>query len=155
MAASQSIAEWPFYVLPDELGYQILYLSVQWSEQLGSSGFRLTVQLRRYYIKHNYALPCEVQAKVLDYGTPKFNIERSSKLRGLDGSCEIEMRRKSMVSGNAVGGWSFKIMMFYLVEPPLYKLILIGMKLVAILRIVSATSDNMDDTSSLCSFSAL
>lgn len=47
----------------------------------------------------NYALPCEVQAKVLDYGTPKFNIERSASFRGLDGSCEIEMRRKSMVSG--------------------------------------------------------
>ncbi|KAH0689478.1 hypothetical protein KY289_016836 [Solanum tuberosum] len=47
----------------------------------------------------NCALPCEVQAKVLDYGTPKFNIERSSSFRGLDGSCEIEMKRKSKVSG--------------------------------------------------------
>ncbi|KAK4343578.1 hypothetical protein RND71_036672 [Anisodus tanguticus] len=46
----------------------------------------------------NCALPCEVQAKVLDYGTPKFNIERSSSFRGLDGSCEIEMKRKSEVS---------------------------------------------------------
>ncbi|KAH0686084.1 hypothetical protein KY284_016637 [Solanum tuberosum] len=47
----------------------------------------------------NCALPCDVQAKVLDYGTPKFNIERSSSFRGLDGSCEIEMKRKSKVSG--------------------------------------------------------
>ncbi|CAN4123408.1 unnamed protein product [Withania somnifera] len=47
----------------------------------------------------NSALPCEVQAKVLDYGTPKFSIERFSSFQGLDGSCEIEMRRKSKVSG--------------------------------------------------------
>ncbi|XP_055825316.1 peptide-N4-(N-acetyl-beta-glucosaminyl)asparagine amidase A-like [Solanum dulcamara] len=47
----------------------------------------------------NCALPCDVQAKVIDYGTPKFNIERSSSFQGLDGSCEIEMKRKSKVSG--------------------------------------------------------
>lgn len=47
----------------------------------------------------NCALPCEVQAKVLDYGIPKLNIERSSSFRGLDGSRQIEMKRKSKVSG--------------------------------------------------------
>lgn len=47
----------------------------------------------------NSALPCEVQAKVLDYGTPKFNIERSLSFQGLDGSCEIEMSRKTKVLG--------------------------------------------------------
>ncbi|PHU21507.1 hypothetical protein BC332_06614 [Capsicum chinense] len=47
----------------------------------------------------NSALPCQVHAKVLDYGTPMFNIERSSSFQGLDGSCEIDMRRKSKVSG--------------------------------------------------------
>ncbi|XP_059298733.1 peptide-N4-(N-acetyl-beta-glucosaminyl)asparagine amidase A-like [Lycium ferocissimum] len=51
------------------------------------------------WVDDNCALPCEVQAKVLDYGTPKFNIERSSSFRGLDGSFEIEMKRKSEVSG--------------------------------------------------------
>ncbi|XP_009605678.2 peptide-N4-(N-acetyl-beta-glucosaminyl)asparagine amidase A-like [Nicotiana tabacum] len=43
--------------------------------------------------------PCEVQAEVLDYGAPKFNIERSSSFHGLDGSFEIEMGRKSKFSG--------------------------------------------------------
>lgn len=42
---------------------------------------------------------CEVQAKVLDYGTPVFEMERSSSFEGLDGSYEIEMKRKSKYYG--------------------------------------------------------
>ncbi|KAJ8557627.1 hypothetical protein K7X08_003252 [Anisodus acutangulus] len=42
---------------------------------------------------------CEVQAKVLDFGTPEFEMERSSDFEGLDGSYEIEMKRKSKYSG--------------------------------------------------------
>ncbi|XP_009769142.2 peptide-N4-(N-acetyl-beta-glucosaminyl)asparagine amidase A-like [Nicotiana sylvestris] len=46
----------------------------------------------------NCALPCEVQAKSLDSSTPKFKIERSSSFVGLDGSFEVEMKRKSKFS---------------------------------------------------------
>lgn len=42
---------------------------------------------------------CEVQAKILDYGTPEFEMERSSSFEGLDGSYEIEMKRKSHYRG--------------------------------------------------------
>ncbi|MCD9640754.1 hypothetical protein HAX54_026282 [Datura stramonium] len=42
---------------------------------------------------------CEVQAKILDYGTPEFEMERSSSFDGLDGSYEIEMKRQSKYSG--------------------------------------------------------
>lgn len=50
------------------------------------------------WVDNNCALPCEVQAKALDVGTPKFKIERSSSFLGLDGSFEVEMKRKSEIS---------------------------------------------------------
>ncbi|XP_016463185.1 peptide-N4-(N-acetyl-beta-glucosaminyl)asparagine amidase A-like [Nicotiana tabacum] len=40
----------------------------------------------------------EVQAKAFDLGTPKFKIERSSSFIGLDGSFEVELKRKSQIS---------------------------------------------------------
>ncbi|CAN4099715.1 unnamed protein product [Withania somnifera] len=42
---------------------------------------------------------CLVQAETLDYGTPEFELERSSSFEGLDGSFEIEMTRKSQYRG--------------------------------------------------------
>ncbi|XP_016491254.1 peptide-N4-(N-acetyl-beta-glucosaminyl)asparagine amidase A-like [Nicotiana tabacum] len=50
------------------------------------------------WLDNNCALPCEVQAKALDSSTPKFKIERSSNFVGLDGSFEVEMKRKSKFS---------------------------------------------------------
>lgn len=50
------------------------------------------------WLDKNCALPCQVQAKVIDFGTPKFKIERSSSFLGLDGSFEVEVKRKSEIS---------------------------------------------------------
>ncbi|KAH0665497.1 hypothetical protein KY290_027729 [Solanum tuberosum] len=50
------------------------------------------------WVDNNCVLPCEVQAKVIDFGTPKFKIERSSSFLGLDGSFEVEIKRKGEIS---------------------------------------------------------
>ncbi|XP_019230611.1 PREDICTED: peptide-N4-(N-acetyl-beta-glucosaminyl)asparagine amidase A-like [Nicotiana attenuata] len=50
------------------------------------------------WLDNNCALPCQVLAKALDSGTPKFKIERSSSFVGLDGSFEVKMKRKSKFS---------------------------------------------------------
>ncbi|PHT33727.1 hypothetical protein CQW23_25527 [Capsicum baccatum] len=42
---------------------------------------------------------CQVQAKIIDSGTPDFEMERSSSFDGLDGSYEVEMKRKSEYRG--------------------------------------------------------
>ncbi|KAF3663116.1 putative LRR receptor-like serine/threonine-protein kinase MRH1-like [Capsicum annuum] len=42
---------------------------------------------------------CQVQAKIIDSGTPDLEMERSSDFEGLDGSCEVEMKRKSQYRG--------------------------------------------------------
>lgn len=50
------------------------------------------------WVDNNCAWPCEVQAKAFDFGTLKFKIERSSSFLGLDGSFEVEIKRKSEIS---------------------------------------------------------
>lgn len=42
---------------------------------------------------------CEVQGEVVDYGTPDYEMERSSSFEGLDGSYEVEMERKIKYRG--------------------------------------------------------
>ncbi|PHU02412.1 hypothetical protein BC332_27663 [Capsicum chinense] len=42
---------------------------------------------------------CQVQAKIIDSGTPDFEMERSSSFDGLDGSYEVELKRKSEYRG--------------------------------------------------------
>ncbi|KAJ8537242.1 hypothetical protein K7X08_035643 [Anisodus acutangulus] len=50
------------------------------------------------WVDNNCTLPCQVQAKSLDVRTPKFKIQRSSSFLGLDGSFEVEMKRKNEIS---------------------------------------------------------
>lgn len=42
---------------------------------------------------------CEVQGEVVDYGTPDYEMKRSSSFKGLDGSYEVELKRKSQYHG--------------------------------------------------------
>ncbi|XP_004240910.1 peptide-N4-(N-acetyl-beta-glucosaminyl)asparagine amidase A [Solanum lycopersicum] len=42
---------------------------------------------------------CEVQGEVVDYGIPDYEMERSSSFKGLDGSYEVELKRKSKYDG--------------------------------------------------------
>ncbi|PHU14401.1 hypothetical protein BC332_15606 [Capsicum chinense] len=50
------------------------------------------------WVDNNCALPCKVHTKALAFRTPKFKIKRSSSFLGLDGSVEVEMKRKSEMS---------------------------------------------------------
>ncbi|PHT31740.1 Peptide-N4-(N-acetyl-beta-glucosaminyl)asparagine amidase A [Capsicum baccatum] len=42
---------------------------------------------------------CEVQAKIIDSGTPDLEMEQPSSFEGLDRSCEVETKRKSQYYG--------------------------------------------------------
>ncbi|CAN4113752.1 unnamed protein product [Withania somnifera] len=64
----------------------------------GSIPFWLVDANLHLWVDNNCALPCQVQAKVVDFGNPKFKIERSWSFLGLDGSFEVEMKRKSEIS---------------------------------------------------------
>ncbi|XP_059292198.1 peptide-N4-(N-acetyl-beta-glucosaminyl)asparagine amidase A-like [Lycium ferocissimum] len=50
------------------------------------------------WVDNNCTLLCQVQANALDLGTPKFKIERKSSFLALDGSFEVELKRKSEIS---------------------------------------------------------